>query len=283
MNDFLEPGTLWAKLTGRVRSATQCGALRPVPTESTLVEQEGIRFVVRVLAGVARQHAALPPPERDFDPFLPYDPELFVADLSPTHLALLNKFNVVDCHLLIVTRAFEEQESPLTLADFAALGTCLAEFPALAFYNAGPSAGASQRHKHLQLVPLPLGPGGPPVPVESALAAACFQDAVGRAPALPFAHAVVRLEGTSAGHLLDGHRSLQRCLGLRPGDPYNLLATREWMLLVPRWRGDFSGISVNALGFAGALLVRDERQLQQVKEWGPLEMLRGVAAPARRS
>ncbi|NIO40609.1 MAG: phosphorylase, partial [Burkholderiales bacterium] len=38
------------------------------------------------------------------NPFLPYGKDLFVSDISETHLALLNKFNVIDYHLLIVTR-----------------------------------------------------------------------------------------------------------------------------------------------------------------------------------
>jgi ATP adenylyltransferase len=55
------------------------------------------------------------------------------------------------------------------------------------------------------------------------------------------------------------------------------LVTRDWMLLVPRSTERFCGISVNALGFAGALLVRDERQLQLLKECGPMVVLRHLA------
>ena len=69
---------------------------------------------------------------------------------------LLNKYNVVPHHLLIITRHFESQESALTQADFQALWTCLAEYDSLGFYNSGESAGASQPHKHLQTVPLPM-------------------------------------------------------------------------------------------------------------------------------
>ena len=84
---------------------------------------------------------------------------MFVADISPTHVCLLNKFNVIDHHLLVVTRAFEEQDAAINAADFAALWVCMAEVDGLAFYNGGKLAGASQRHKHLQIAPLPWGPG----------------------------------------------------------------------------------------------------------------------------
>ena len=55
--------------------------------------------------------------------------------------------------------------------------------------------------------------------------------------------------------------------------PYNLLFTRQWMLLVPRSREFYRGISVNALGFAGALLVRDQRQLLCLRGVGPMAAL----------
>lgn len=63
----------------------------------------------------------------------------------------------------------------------------------------------------------------------------------------------------------------------RQTGPYNLLATREWMLLVPRSTECFHGISVNALGFAGALLVRDAEQLALLERHGPMTALRAVA------
>ena len=67
---------------------------------------------------------------------------MYVADLSATHVGLLNKFYVVPHHLLIVTRHFESQESSLTPADFQTLWSCLAEYNSLGFYNSGAAAGA---------------------------------------------------------------------------------------------------------------------------------------------
>lgn len=43
-----------------------------------------------------------------------------MAHLSDTHTCLLNKFNLVPYHTLVVTRQFEEQTSALTAADFDA-------------------------------------------------------------------------------------------------------------------------------------------------------------------
>jgi Ap4A phosphorylase N-terminal domain len=58
--------------------------------------------------------------KKPFDPFLPYDEHLCVAHLSASHTLLLNKFNLVAHHTLVVTRAFEAQETPLTAADLHA-------------------------------------------------------------------------------------------------------------------------------------------------------------------
>lgn len=54
------------------------------------------------------------------NPFLPYDEDLWVQHLSDSHTLLLNKFNLVDHHVLVVTRAFESQDDALTAADLVA-------------------------------------------------------------------------------------------------------------------------------------------------------------------
>lgn len=287
----LEPGTLWPAIVVRTRRALDSGTLRPIDTKRETVQDQGIAFDVRVVSSLARKaHEANPvvhPP--GFNPFLPYDEDLFVAEVSETHVAILNKFPVVDNHLLIVTRAFEEQTSLLTPADFAALWACMREFDGLAFYNAGEMAGASQRHKHLQIIPLPLTKSGPPVPIAPAIDA--NQDTLGisRSPMLPFNHTIVSLSeldglptDAAAARLLDNYGSMLRSVSLMdlPDNRrnYNLLATRRWMMLVPRSRERFHGISINALAFAGELLVMDREQLATLLRHGPMAVLSAVTA-----
>ena len=131
-NHLLKPGTLWATWLERTAHARRCGAIQSIPTEPEVVEQSGVAFQMRVIRALALKAFAATAPS-NADPFLPYDPDLFVADLSPTHVALLNKFNVVDHHLLMVTRAFEEQTTLMTREDCAALLLCLAEIDGLSF------------------------------------------------------------------------------------------------------------------------------------------------------
>ena len=85
----------------------------------------------------------------------------------------------------------------------------------------------------------------------------------------------------AAAELLKRYRAMLGAVGLLDGaGPYNLLATRRWMMLVPRARECFQGISVNALGFAGSLFVRDQRQLGIIRDCGPMTVLTSVAVPA---
>ncbi len=94
------------------------------------------------------------------NPFLPYDPAMWVCHVTNTHTLLLNKFNLVDHHVLVVTRDYAPQEQMLDVADFTATHAVLHAMQpgGLAFFNCGPLSGASQPHKHVQLLPLPLAP-----------------------------------------------------------------------------------------------------------------------------
>jgi len=299
----LTPGAIYPALLARTHSAIACGALHSIATEQRFLEDGGVRFLVRSVSSLRRKAeerlrrtADTAPGAPAANPFLPPEPALTVGALGCDHIAVLNKFNVLERHLLIVTHRFQHQETLLNGPDFAALGRCLGEIDGLGFYNGGTVAGASQPHKHLQLVPLPLVADGPSLPIEPLLAQAPIGEAVQRLPGLPFRHAFCRLpEGlwrTPEAAARWGHeryRALLAQCGIgevriagepRQSAPYNLLLTRSWMLLVPRAREHFDRISVNALGYAGSLFVRTREDLEQVARTGPLRLLAAVALPA---
>jgi hypothetical protein len=50
-----------------------------------------------------------------------------------------------------VTDEFREQAAPLDGLDLAALAAVVLELPGVGFFNSGLAAGASQRHRHLQV------------------------------------------------------------------------------------------------------------------------------------
>ena len=296
---MVKKGALWEKLVATTEHALRSGSLLPVPTNHAFIEDNGIRFFVRVLSSLRRKDEAKKKQDagsiggKVINPFLPPEKDLIVADLTDTHIAVLNKFNVVEYHLLIVTRGFEDQDTLLTLQDFEALWLCMTEFNSLGFYNGGREAGASQKHKHLQLVPLPLALEGPAVPIEPLLEKTGLEGELCTIPAFSFVHSFVRLvpgiardPAAAAKISFALYGWMLHTVGLNTPEvsrpivqsmPYCFLVTRGWMLLVPRTREFFEGISFNSLAFAGSFFVRSEEQLERLKAFGPMKALANVA------
>ena len=264
----------WADVVDRAEAALAAGAMHSFECELQYVRDAGVEFVLRVAtrlpAGETAGGRTAQAPPLPADPFADPEPALRVRDLTPTHRAVLNKFSVLREHLLVVTREFEDQRALLTERDFEALAICMQDAEVLAFYNGGTEAGASQAHKHLQVVTLPLSPRGA-VPMNALLDAP--------QPALPFRRAFARLEPGAVGDpagMRKTYVDLHRRAGLQAPQPYNLLVTHEWMLAVPRARDRFEGISVNSLAFAGSFFARDARQARTIASAPPMSVLKGV-------
>ena len=273
---------LWGLIARRSAEAHASGAMYRIASEPHFIADGGVEFVVRLATDFDRQAATMPRNRPGANPFLPPDPPLYLRDLSPTHFALLNKYHVIENHLLVVTRGYVDQEVLLDRADFGALAASLpADIPAIAFYNAGRGSGASEAHKHLQVVTLPLSPRAA-LPLSARIEAGA---------ALPFMHALAPLapgemRDPAALHAI--YRGLLAAAGIeaqaRDGmewqsGPYNLLVTREWMLLVPRSQPAFERVAINALAFAGAMFVRHAEQLEAVRALGPMAVLAQAGLP----
>ena len=279
---LVRPAELWPLVLRRSAEAHASGAMYRIESEPHFVADQGVEFVVRLATDFERQAATMPR-NAPGNPFLPPEPALHLGDVSPTHFALLNKYHVIENHLLVVTRGFVDQEALLDAADFEALVACLPrELPAIAFYNGGRGSGASQAHKHLQVVTLPLSPRAA-IPMEPRYLSGA---------ALPFVHAMARLgpgEMERPARLHAAYRDLLAQAGIAALDrdgrecqsgPYNLLVTRGWMLLVPRSQPAFERVAINALAFAGAMFVRHAEQLAAVRALGPMAVLAHAALPA---
>mmetsp|Transcript_9445 Transcript_9445/g.57624 ORF Transcript_9445/g.57624 Transcript_9445/m.57624 type:complete len:324 (+) Transcript_9445:237-1208(+) len=230
------------------------------------------------------------------NPFLPYDENLWCCDLSETHVLLLNKFNVVPHHTLVVTREFKSQEDPLESTDVEALWTTLQSYPsgALAFFNSGPHSGKSQPHKHVQVIPLPLAEGMPQLPFQHLLEQAWIEAASKREgtlvdeacfsmKAFPFVNFACKLNALmSTSQVHHQYRALLDKMALQvKASPlsYNLLLTTEWMMAVPRRQESAGPVSVNALGFAGTFLLRSEEEISYIRNLGCLAVLQIVSMP----
>jgi ATP adenylyltransferase len=287
--------TLWNATLEQKQRALAAGLLDPIETHTETIADQGVHFIVRRVSSLARktaQRARASAYAPDHDPerrVFPLERELLVEEVGATHFAVLNKFPVIPHHLLLITRGYVPQEALLDRADFEALSVGIRDFDGLGFYNGGTPAGASQPHKHLQVVPLPLGA------TDAVPMAALFDPGtiVARTvPGLPFRHAFAWTgELETPARLLEIYHELLGIAGigivelsgvLHQAAPYNLLVTERWMLVVARSREDFDGISINALGYAGSIFVRNLDELARVRQAGPMKMLQAVALPSPR-
>lgn len=234
------------------------------------------------------------------------------TDALPLAPSQLNKFCVTPRHFLLVTKDFVPQTSPLTPPELAATYSILKQLSArekhLAFFNSGANSGASQPHKHVQFIPLANGLA----PFDSFVADNAPQDQ--KAPfqlPLPYASFTAlilppedpaRLSFYLGGlflALLDLMVDHLRRLAAAPDSPferlrlsslsYNVIMTAGYLQVVPRtkekWVAEGAegeeevSLSVNALGFAGMVLVKTEQELEAVKKAGVVKVLEQVGYP----
>lgn len=295
--DTTEPTDLAAAARNATERALQSGALVPFQvSRRDLFEDRvtpGYPWRVEWASSLERKdQASIPKPgakPTSFNPFLPYEPALHVADLGTDHVLLLNKFPVLLGHVLVISREFVDQELPLDAGDFAALAQAMTQIEGLAFYNSGTTAGASVQHRHLQIAPFeaPL--------IESLLTHVPPSDAVQKLPLLPYRHAFIRFAqewpetaAAAAERLHGAYRLACAACGLSApaGErlpPYNMLATRGWLLLVPRsretWEQGDERISLNAMSFGGSIFVRRPELIPVVEAAGLLPLLSAVTFP----
>lgn len=267
----------------RSQRALARGALVPLATER--VEQPGQGpFVLRRLLSATPKHLRSAGPKPN--PFLPWDPDLEVERLADTHLVLLNKYPVQEGHLLLITQRWAPQAGWLDSGDWNALHQIDQDSPGLWFFNSCAAAGASQPHRHLQL--LPRGPEQLACPLQPWIEA----QLAGEGPAWPWRYRLSRRraqgEADGAVELEQLYRQHLQELELgepqrdpAPRRPYNLLIGPEWVLTVERIQEHWAGFSINALGFAGYLLITQGSDLDWLQRHGPWELLQAVAAPVQ--
>jgi sulfate adenylyltransferase (ADP) / ATP adenylyltransferase len=315
----------WLERCEAVRvTAEASGAVRAVNAETAVCEEliggERYNFAVkfvRALADKPRGDAGGtdggangnsssssskggPENKRPFNPFASPETILVVgeyrqrrtapADEKP-YVVMLNKYAVVPCHALLIPKEFEPQHEGPEAVDLAAMAWACDAFSALVFYNCGPDSGASQPHRHMQVVPLPFDSAlGDPLPMQillerTATGLKARDFTVFFCDALPFANAACMLPASSDAGNMDEARlgeafaEMKRIAGVETGGSYNLLMTKRAMWLVPRRQEDAGEVSVNSFGFAGSVLTKTESGLAEAKRVGVLKILEAVATP----
>uniref|UniRef100_K3WRM4 Uncharacterized protein n=1 Tax=Globisporangium ultimum (strain ATCC 200006 / CBS 805.95 / DAOM BR144) TaxID=431595 RepID=K3WRM4_GLOUD len=302
--------------------AAQTQALKKITAGHELLPpaENGVRYVLFQTQTanqkpVAAAPAETPAPEKKpfRDPFAKehLEQDLFVAQLHDTHNVVLNKFNVVDEHVVLPTIEFEAQETPLSKADFRAMWTAMGALDAFAFFNCGYESGASQPHKHMQLISYSsmksyTNLDMPPLLqfIHDRLQTQA-SDGIVHLRDLPFFHFLHRIDlpadiddQVAADQLHAIYATVLQQLNATayPGSQeaaatstatatadrfvaYNLLLTKSFLFVVPRKTQRFNGIEVNAIGFIGSFFVRNDEQRAFFETQGPMELLRQVTFP----
>ena len=259
-------------------SALASGALVPLATE-VLALAGWEPFVVRRLISATPKHLRRAGPKPN--PFLPWDPRLEVDQLQ-RHVVLLNKYPVQPGHLLLINNHWAPQNGWLQLQDWQAVIELWRQQDGLWFFNSCAEAGASQPHRHLQLLPRQPQELSCPLAALLSNSEAPSGSAWGGAMAsrvLPWP------ETLKAEQLLEAYRALAQQLGFgqvgrdpQPQGFYNLLFARGWMAMVARRCESHAGFSVNALGFGGYLLATEGCNLNWLQQHGPLKLLSAVSS-----
>jgi len=269
----------WHRARDVAASALQQGALVPLQTRE--LQLPGLLpFQLRQLVSAVPRHLREAGPRPN--PFLPWDRPLQVEHLASGHVLLLNKYPVQGEHMLLITDQWKPQDGWISPADWEAVMTVSADTGGLWFFNSHATAGASQPHRHLQLLPRRIGQSSCP------LAPLLQAQLLEAAPRWSWSYRLCRRgqEGYGADLKVLYHE-LARSLQLgdpdrdpRPRHPYNLLFDDDWFLIVRRRREHGAGFSVNGLGFAGYLLCTASSDLDWLRQHGPWTLLESVAEPA---
>jgi len=312
----LTPTKIIAKIPESFDKAQEAGDLLFFPSTIHKHSEFDVDFEIR-LCPALQQKPNLPTPHFNSgpqlpsgkpDPFAPpYIPSLYLGEIKDEeegteYVVLFNKYSVVRHHILLITKEYQSQTSPLLPPDLVQtylllLAAQRAGRRYFAFYNCGELSGASQPHKHLQLIP--VEDDGPPIERLARKTKIDYPDRAFALNLLPYANHVRRLPSSlySASYddldrelssaflsLLDLVVSTVRHDPDYPsGTPsYNVILTLEHMHLIPRKKENHileetgEQLSVNSLGYAGLLLVKSERELEVVKRESIGRILRDV-------
>ncbi|KAI1212401.1 HIT-like protein [Annulohypoxylon truncatum] len=151
------PPNLPALVKAAFDKARVNGDVTYYPTQAAVLTAGSIAFQLRYAPSLAFKPKAPKPKEPNGKPFNPFEnptPAMLVAELPPSHRLVLNKFAIVPEHFILITKEFKPQTHVLEKEDIDATWACIQAYgeDLFAFFNSGPHSGASQPHRHLQLL-----------------------------------------------------------------------------------------------------------------------------------
>ena len=119
-----------------------------------------IQFQVRFAPALANKPRARKPSQSNqHNPFEKPAEGLLIPGMLPFHNVILNKFPIIPDHFILATKQFHEQTHLLEPDDLVATYECVRAYAdhgkaLFGFFNSGEHSGASQRHRHIQFLPV---------------------------------------------------------------------------------------------------------------------------------
>lgn len=292
-------------------------SLRVIYTSMT----DPIQFQLRFSPALANKPKGPPrdPHKKPFDPFENPPPALKITDLGPAHFLVLNKFAVVPEHFILATAAFKQQTDVLEADDLACTLACIDAYEGqqegggggglFAFFNGGEHSGASQPHRHIQLLPVARMRDGLEEGGGSAWDVLADNLRTHRPPFATFSEEIE--PGITGAELHEMYlrlygracRAVARHSGGSSGIDevpatgearisYNMAMTRRTLVVSPRLAEGadiaaadgrvLGSLALNGTVLAGTALVKSELEWEALRsdEGGLVKVLRGIGLPA---
>ena len=272
---------IWSKALEISRKAIDCGALIPLETIKHKSNEVCFDYELRFLKSPIPKYLVEYGPKRN--PFIPWDTRLEIQTINDKHTLILNKYPVQIGHMLLITNNWKPQNGWLNIEDFEAIRNVDNDTTGLWFFNSSKEAGASQPHRHFQLLPRHIHESICPryewfcsllnnKKDNNSLISHCISIKPRN-----------KNKDSDSNDLFNSYKSMIDELHLgeidlinKPLKPYNILITSEWIALIKRKIDRSNGFSINALGFAGYFLGSKKSDVNTLMKFGPERILKDV-------
>ena len=276
---------LWQLAILKTSKAKLNESILPFETKLEKYKENNVTYELRSLVGKPKIQKIKYGPK--LNPFCPWEKELEILPVNKDHVLILNKYPVEPGHMLLITKQWAPQNGWLVKKDWEALSETEKNIKGLWFFNNSPNAGASQPHRHLQILRrndynnfLPRQKwfesiSHSQISLNSKIGKSCF--------VYPRKYYKKKASATELENLY-----IKLCKKLYIGDPlinsmpivsYNLLITNKWISLIRRSQESYKGFSINALGFAGYFLVSENSDIEWLKRNNIETLLEAVVKP----
>ncbi len=278
-------GFYWTRALELSEEATKSGELIPLKTANLSFNNKKLEgFEIRKLKDKLPNKVMVHGPK--LNPFLPWEKKLEISLINKTHGLILNKYPVQKGHMLLISKSWKPQSGWLDIEDFSSLIKVNNDSTGLWFFNSSPESGASQPHRHIQLLPRENDDELCPQSNWFMNEARKNLNIYKRSGKSTFVtQRTYSLEKSKQINLYNDYLNLCKHANIgninnnKPNIPYNLLIGEKWIALIRRSRESAFGFSINALGFAGYLLATKDSDLSWLESNGGRSLLKLVVSP----